>query len=92
MGAIAPGFSSGEIAHLNQLPDGPGPVLYAIVPVGDGSRRLYLGGIFDRYNGTPVAHLVRLTLMGQLTQPSAQRQVLLCVTCFLPRTAAAIFM
>ena len=65
-GAIAPGFTAGELVYTNQPPDGPGSILYAIAPVGDGSGRMYLGGIFDRYNGTPANHLIRLNTNGMI--------------------------
>jgi hypothetical protein len=66
-GAIASGFTTGELTYINR--DAffdVGPILYAMAPVGDGSGRVYLGGIFDRYNGTPVNHFVRLNTNGTI--------------------------
>jgi hypothetical protein len=65
-GASASGFTVGEITYVDRAFDGPGPIVYGIAPVGDGSGRVYLGGIFDRYNGTPVSHLVRLNTNGSI--------------------------
>lgn len=40
--------------------------LHAVVAVGDGSGRVYAGGVFDRYNGTPVSSIVRVNPTGTL--------------------------
>jgi Domain of unknown function (DUF5122) beta-propeller len=38
--------------------------VFSIVPAGDGSGDLYVGGAFTNYNGTPANGLVRLTTRG----------------------------
>jgi hypothetical protein len=40
--------------------------IHTIVPVGDGSGRAYVCGVFDRYNGVGVNHNVRVTPSGSL--------------------------
>lgn len=66
-GAIASGFTAGEITlAVPTSIDDHGRYLFAIAPVGDGSGRVYLGGVFDHYNGTPVGHLIRLNTNGTI--------------------------
>ena len=42
--------------------------IHTIVSVGDGSGRAYVCGVFDRYNGVAVSHIVRVTPSGTLDE------------------------
>ena len=68
-------FSQGilRLNGANGLPDGDFDVgsgfndsVSTIVPVGDGSGDIYVGGFFSQYKGFPVAGLVRLNADGSL--------------------------
>ncbi len=65
-GAVDTSFSRGEVV----LGDAPASwvvtQLQTIVPVGDGSGRVYVGGSFDRYNGALVPAIVRVNPNGTL--------------------------
>jgi hypothetical protein len=65
-GAMASGFTSGTARDLGSFPTPTHTDILALVPVGDGSGRVYVGGLFSQYNQTPVVHLVRLNTNGTI--------------------------
>ena len=62
-GTVDPSFPQGEVVYMNQ-PDFINTIIFEIVSLGDGSGRAYVSGAFNRYNGAPVNHLVRLSPSG----------------------------
>jgi len=60
-GAIDGSFVTGVASTPSQIDP---TKIHAVVPVGDGSGRLYIGGAFTQYNGMPVQNLLRLTPQG----------------------------
>lgn len=66
VGAMAPGFTPGTLRFDGTSPFDPRTELFAIVPVGDGSGRVYVGGLFNKHNQTAVNHLVRLNSNGAI--------------------------
>ncbi len=66
-GALAPAFTSGVLRNTVVMLPGPQTLsaqLYDMAPVGDGSGRVYVGGLFNRYNDTSILHLFRLNTNG----------------------------
>lgn len=66
-GSLESSFVTGEMELASGLsPTGLPMRLHAVVPVGDGSGRVYAGGVFDRYNDATVANIVRVNPNGSL--------------------------
>ena len=65
-GAMASGFTPGTAREFGSFPTPTHTDILALVPVGDGSGRVYVGGLFSQYNQTPVVHLVRLSSNGTI--------------------------
>jgi hypothetical protein len=62
-GTIDPAFIMGELRWSVAMQ----PMeLNTITPVGDGSGRVYVAGVFDRYNGVPARGLIRLNPSGTM--------------------------
>ena len=60
-GAPAPAFHEPQLGE--QTLD---PLVLTIVPVLDGTRDMYIGGVFTTYNGVPVNHIARIHADGSL--------------------------
>jgi hypothetical protein len=67
-GALDPGFTLGDVTHVDPSRSNTPTEIFALTPVGDGSGRVYVGGFFTQYNRTPVPHLVRVNPNGSLDQ------------------------
>src|SRR5215217_1690058 len=66
-GAMTSGFTPGTLRFAGPFLIDPTPAeIFAMVPVGDGSGRVYVGGSFAEYNQAPVPHLVRLNPNGTI--------------------------
>jgi uncharacterized delta-60 repeat protein len=60
-GALVPTFQEPRLTS-----DSQNPVVFHIVPILDGTRDLYIGGLFERYNGVPVNFFTRIHADGSL--------------------------
>jgi hypothetical protein len=60
-GALVPTFQEPRLTS-----DSQNPVVFHIVPILDGTRDLYIGGLFERYNGLPVNFFTRIHADGSL--------------------------
>ena len=62
-GSLDPSFVTGQLTW-ERIVD---PLqVHTITPVGDGSGRAYVAGVFDHYDGTPAQKIVRLNPNGRL--------------------------
>jgi hypothetical protein len=57
-------FPDGSMDNTFAVGSGPNAHLSAIVPMNDGSGRIYLGGNFTSFNDEPIAYLVRIYQSG----------------------------
>jgi beta-propeller uncharacterized protein DUF5122 len=65
-GGLDSSFAIGVARFLDQPTFDTPTELFAITPVGDGTGRVYVGGLFDQYDGHSVRHLVRLNPDGTI--------------------------
>lgn len=65
-GTVDTSFARGEVVLADAPASWVVTQLQTIVPVGDGSGRVYVGGSFDRYNGALVPAIVRVHPNGTL--------------------------
>lgn len=53
-GALDPGFTLGDVTYVDPSSSSTPTEIFAITSVGDGSGRVYMGGLFTQYNSTAV--------------------------------------
>ena len=54
-----PSFAVGSVANVAPMPDTPTEIT-AMTAVGDGTGRVYIGGLFSQHNNVPVNSLIRV--------------------------------
>jgi hypothetical protein len=64
-GSVDASFPRGEVTY-SRAETVFNTNIHTIVPVGDGSGRAYVCGVFDRYNAVAVSHIVLVTPTGTL--------------------------